>query len=119
MDLNRVHGMFDTLIGVVMKAKSLAALLAACASTLAVPSFAGGYGSASSSDYPAAHASGSQSASHPVSHHAQAVRTRTMKHEQGSMDDRNQGDVGGDEFTRSQSGHREPSDTLDPMYHGG
>jgi hypothetical protein len=35
------------------------------------------------------------------------------------MDDQNQGDVGGDEFTRSQSGHREPSDTLDPMYHGG
>ncbi|MPW19261.1 hypothetical protein GCT13_20760 [Paraburkholderia sp. CNPSo 3157] len=103
--------MFDTLIGVVMKAKSLAALLVACASTLAVPSFAGGYGSASSSDYSAAHA--------PVSHHAQTVRPRTMKHEQGSMDDQNQGDVGGDEFTRSQSGHREPSDTLDPMYHGG
>jgi hypothetical protein len=104
--------MFDTLIGVVMKAKSLAALLVACSSMLAVPSFAGGYGSASSSsDYTAAHGS--------VSHHAQTVRARTTRHEQGSMDDQNQGDVGGDEFTRSQSGHREPSDTLDPMYHGG
>ncbi|MEX3935239.1 hypothetical protein AB4Y32_26175 [Paraburkholderia phymatum] len=106
--------MFDTLIGVVMKGKSLAVLLVACASTLAVPSFAGGYGSASSSsssDYSVAHA--------PVSHHVQTVHTGTMRHEQGSMDDQNQGDVGGDEFTRSQSGHRDPSDTLDPMYHGG
>ncbi|SIT37448.1 conserved exported hypothetical protein [Paraburkholderia piptadeniae] len=94
-----------------MKAKSLAVLLIACASTLAVPSFAGGYGSASSSDYPAAHA--------PVSHHAQTVRTRTTKHDQSGVGDQNQGDVGGDEFTRSQSGHRDPSDTLDPMYHGG
>ncbi|MEM5389998.1 hypothetical protein VSR68_41765 [Paraburkholderia phymatum] len=108
--------MFDTLIGVVMKAKSLAALLVACASMSSVPSFAGGYGSASSSaDYSAAHASVSQS----VSHHAQTVRTTTMKHEQGGMDDQNRGDMGGDEFTRSQSGHRDPSDTLDPMYHGG
>lgn len=94
-----------------MKAKPLVALLAVCVSTVAVPSFAGGYGTASSSDYSVAHAH--------VSHHAHAVRTRTAKPGQTGVGDRSQDGVGGDEFTRSQSGHRAPSDTLDPMYHGG
>jgi hypothetical protein len=35
------------------------------------------------------------------------------------MNDQNHGGVGGNESTRTQSGHRAPSDTLDPMYHGG
>jgi hypothetical protein len=104
--------MFTKLIGIVMKAKSIAALLVASSASLAVPSIASAYGPAPSygSDVGA-----------PASQRVQTAHTKTKAVEdgQGSVVDEKRRGVGGEESVRSHSGRRAPTDSIDPMYHGG
>jgi hypothetical protein len=109
--------MLNKLIGVVMKAKSIAALLVASSALLAAPAFAGGYGQTSfdRTDVGAR-----------VSQRGQTAQTKATAEGPGSAVDGNRsgvgGDdsgVGGDESVRSQSGRRAPADSIDPMYRGG
>jgi len=102
--------MFNRLIGVVMKAKSIAALLVASSASLTAPAFAGGYGQSSfdCTDVGA-----------PVSQRGQTAQTKATAEGQGSAVDGNRSGVGGDESVRSQSGRRAPADSIDPMYRGG
>jgi hypothetical protein len=102
--------MFNKLIGVVMKAKSIAALLVASSASLAAPAFAGGYGQTSvyRTDVGA-----------PVSQRGQTAQTKAAAEGQGSVVDGSRSGVGGDESVRSQSGRRAPADSIDPMYRGG
>jgi hypothetical protein len=102
--------MFNKLIGVIMKAKSIATLLVASAVSLAAPAFAGGYGqtSVSRTDVDA-----------PASQRGQAAQTKAASEGQGSAVDGNHSGVGGAESVKSQSGRRAPADSIDPMYRGG
>jgi hypothetical protein len=102
--------MFTKLIGFVMKAKSIAALLVASAASLAVPSIASAYGPAASygSDVGA-----------PASQRGQSVHTKAVEDGQGSVVDEKRRGVGGEESIRSRSGRRAPTDSIDPMYRGG
>ena len=85
--------MFNRLIGVVMKAKSIAALLVASSASLAAPAFAGGYGQTSvyRTDVGA-----------PVSQRGQTAQTKAAAEGQGSVVDGSRSGVGGDESVRSQ-----------------
>lgn len=93
-----------------MKAKSIAALLVACAAALAVPSIASGYGPALSYG---------SDAGAPASQRGQAVHTKAAEDGQGSVVDEKRKGVGGEESIRSHSGRRAPTDSIDPMYRGG
>jgi hypothetical protein len=100
--------MFNKLIGVVMKAKSIAALLVASCASVAAPAFAGGYGQTLC-----------DSTGAPVSQRGQTAKAKATAYGQHSVIDRNRSGVGGAESGRSQSGRRAPSDSIDPMYRGG
>jgi hypothetical protein len=102
--------MFTRLIGVVMKARFIAALLVASFASLAVPSYAGGYGAASVD-------CGDPGA--PASQRGQTAHTKAARDGGGSVVDKKHSGVGGDESGTSQSGHRSPPDSIDPMYRGG
>jgi hypothetical protein len=110
MDRSSFIRMLNTLIGVVMKTKSVAALLVASSVSLTAPAFAGGYGQTSLH-----HAD----AGAPVSQHGETAQTKAAAEGQDSAGDANHGGVGGDESVRSQSGRRAPADSIDPAYRGG
>lgn len=93
-----------------MKVKSIAALLVASAASLAVPSIASAYDPALSyrPDVDA-----------PASQRGHTVHTKAAQDGQGSVVDEKRRGVGGEESVRSQPGRRVPTDSIDPMYHGG
>lgn len=102
--------MFNKHIGVVMKAKSLAALLVASSASLAAPAFAGGDGQSSfyRTDVGA-----------PVSQRGHAAQTKAVARAHGSSVGGTRSGVGGEESVKPQSGRRAPTDSIDPMYRGG
>jgi hypothetical protein len=102
--------MFTRPIGVVMKAKFIAALLVTSFASLAVPSYAGGYG-------PASVDCGDPGV--PASQRGQTAHTKAAEDGDGSVVDKKHSGVGGDESGRSESGRRSPPDSIDPMYRGG
>jgi hypothetical protein len=103
--------MFKTLIGVVMKGKSIAVLLlASAASVAAVPCFAGGYRHASMN------CTGGRA---PVTQHGHKAQAKPATGGQGVPVDAVRSGFGGDETVRTQSGRRAPSDSIDSMYRGG
>jgi hypothetical protein len=93
-----------------MNAKLIGALLAACSASFAMPALAAGDGGASG-----VRTDGVMQASQPV-HAAQVMPPHDGKSHAAS---KNQGGVGGTGAGKSESGHREPRDTIDPMYRGG
>jgi hypothetical protein len=102
--------MFNKLIGVVMKAKSVAALLVASSALLAVPAFAGG--NDPTSPY-------RNDVGVSVSHRGHSAQTKAAAEGHGSVVNGNHGGVGGSEPGKSQSGRRAPGDSINPMYRGG
>lgn len=102
--------MFTKLIGVVMKARFIAALLVASSVSLAVPCFAGGCGPASVNG---------RDVGAPASQRGQTADTKVAEDGQCSVFDKNRSGVGGDESVRSKSGRRALGDSIDPMYRGG
>ena len=93
-----------------MKAKYIAALLVASSASLAVPSFAGGYG-------PASVYGGDVGA--PALQRGQTIRVKAPKYGQGSVVDKKHRGVGGAESGKSQSGRRAVGDSIDAQYRGG
>ncbi|MFM0056015.1 hypothetical protein PQR64_10360 [Paraburkholderia phytofirmans] len=102
--------MFDKLMGVVMKVRSIAALLVASSALLAASAFAGGNDQTPSyrSDVAAS-----------ASHRGQTAQAKAAAEGHGSVVDVNHSGVGGSESGKSQSGRRAPGDSINPMYHGG
>ncbi|SAK43476.1 hypothetical protein AWB79_00671 [Caballeronia hypogeia] len=89
-----------------MKAKYHAVILAASAALFAVPAIAGVYGAADM------HCRGAVA---PVAHSSDAdhaMNAKDMKHDPQKA-------LGGDDEYRTQSGKRQPRDSIDPMYRGG
>ena len=93
-----------------MNAKLIGALLAACSASFATSVLAGGDSSASG-----VQTDGVVHAAQPV-HDAQVMSAHDGKSHANS---KNQGGVGGMGAGKSESGRREPRDTIDPMYRGG
>ncbi|TDN63604.1 hypothetical protein B0G77_7281 [Paraburkholderia sp. BL10I2N1] len=93
-----------------MKARFIAALLVASFASLAVPSYAGGYGTASV---------GCGDPGAPASQRGQAVHTKAAENGNGSVVDKKHSGVGGNGSGKSESGRRSAPDSIDPMYRGG
>lgn len=93
-----------------MKAKFIAALLVASSVSLAVPSFAGGYGmvSVKGCDVGA-----------PASQRGQTAHTKAAGDCQGSVAGQKRSGVGGEESIRAQPGRRAPGGSIDSQYRGG
>ena len=93
-----------------MNAKLIGALLAVCSASLTTSAFAGGDSNASG-----VRTDGVMQAAQPV-HDAKVMSARDGK---GHAASKNQGGVGGMGAGKSESGRREPRDTIDPLYRGG